>query len=158
MQILFKFLLFGLIFTILHTTNVEAQAPGTPGSAHSDSTLPPTGVATTPAVHDVPGTPGMPPTGVATTPAVHDVPGTPGMPPTGVATTPAAHDVPGTPGMPPTGVAPTGTPESAGISGWIKGGLQALGIGSAPEKGNISHCAEFSGPPKAACEAAAAGN
>jgi hypothetical protein len=36
-------------------------------------------------------------------------------------------------GMPPTGMAPTDTPESGGISGWIKGGLQALGIGSAPE-------------------------
>ena len=71
----------------------------------------------------------------------------------------------GTPGMAPTGtpgMAPTGTPES-GISGWIKGGLKALGIGAgptetkgaAPAMGDISHCAEFSGPPKAACEAAA---
>jgi len=67
-------------------------------------------------------------------------------------TTPA-----GTPGMPPTGMAPAGTPESGGISGWIKGGLKALGIGSEP-MGDISHCAEFSGPPKVACEAAAAGN
>jgi hypothetical protein len=90
------------------------------------------------------GTPGMPPTGMAPT-------GTPGMPPTGMAPT-------GTPGMPPTGMAPTGTPENGGISNWIKGGLKALGIGSAPERGDISHCAEFSGPPKAACEAAAAGN
>ena len=64
----------------------------------------------------------------------------------------------GTPGMPPTGMAPTGTPESGGIAGWIKGGLKALGIGSAPERGDISHCAEFSGPPKVACETAAAGN
>jgi hypothetical protein len=77
---------------------------GTPG-------MPPTGMA--PA-----GTPGMPPTGMA--PA-----GTPGMPPTGMA--PA-----GTPGMPPTGMAPTGTPESGGIAGWIKGGLEALGIGKGP--------------------------
>ena len=65
-----------------------------------------------------------------------------------------------TPGMPPTAAAPEG-----GISGWIKGGLKALGIGSGPNKptvnapatGDISHCAQFSGPPKAACEAAAAG-
>jgi len=27
----------------------------------------------------------------------------------------------------------------------------------APPAGDISHCAEFSGPPKAACEAAATG-
>ena len=72
---------------------------------------------------------------------------TPGMPPTAAA-----------PGMPPTAAAPEG-----GISGWIKGGLKALGIGSDPDKptgaapatGDISHCAQFSGPPKAACEAAA---
>ena len=72
---------------------------------------------------------------------------TPGMPPTAAA-----------PGMPPTAAAPEG-----GISGWIKGGLKALGIGSGPNKptvnapatGDISHCAQFSGPPKAACEAAA---
>jgi hypothetical protein len=32
-------------------------------------------------------------------------------------------------GTAPTGVAPTSTPGSVGISGWIKGGLQALGIG-----------------------------
>ncbi len=71
----------------------------------------------------------------------------PGMPPTAAA-----------PGMPPTAAAPEG-----GISGWIKGGLKALGIGSDPDKptgaapatGDISHCAQFSGPPKAACEAAA---
>ena len=43
---------------------------------------------------------------------------TPGMAPTG------------TPGMPPTGMAPTGTPESGGISAWIKGGLKSLGIGT----------------------------
>ena len=81
-------------------------------------------------------TPGMPPTAAA-----------PGMPPTAAA-----------PGMPPTAAAPEG-----GISGWIKGGLKALGIGSGPNKptvnapatGDISHCAQFSGPPKAACEAAA---
>ena len=41
----------------------------------------------------------------------------------------------GNSGMPPTGEAPTGTPESGGISGWIKGGLKALGIGSEPETG-----------------------
>jgi hypothetical protein len=78
----------------------------------------------------------MPPTAAA-----------PGMPPTAAA-----------PGMPPTAAAPEG-----GISGWIKGGLKALGIGSGPNKptvnapatGDISHCAQFSGPPKAACEAAA---
>ena len=72
---------------------------------------------------------------------------TPGMPPTAAA-----------PGMPPTAAAPEG-----GISGWIKGGLKALGIGSGPNKptvnapatGDISHCAQFSGPPNAACEAAA---
>ena len=34
---------------------------------------------------------------------------------------------------PPTGMAPAGTPESGGISGWIKGGLKALGIGSEPD-------------------------
>ena len=33
---------------------------------------------------------------------------------------------------PPTGMAPAGTPESGGISGWIKGGLKALGIGNGP--------------------------
>jgi hypothetical protein len=43
-------------------------------------------------------------------------------------TTPA-----GTPGMPPTGMAPTGTPESGGISGWIKGELRSLGIGTGTE-------------------------
>ena len=67
---------------------------------------------------------------------------------------------------PPTGMAPAGTPESGGISGWIKGGLKALGIGAgptetkgaAPAMGENSHCAEFSGTPKAACEAAAAGH
>ena len=101
MQKLFKFLLFGLIFTVLQITNVGAQTPAAP----EDSVAPT-----------------------------------------------------GTPGMPPTGMAPTGTPESGGISSWIKGGLKALGIGSEPEMGNISHCAEFSGPPKVACEAAAAGN
>jgi hypothetical protein len=42
--------------------------------------------------------------------------------PTGVAPT-------GTPEMPTTGMAPTGIPERGGISGWIKGGLEALGIG-----------------------------
>jgi hypothetical protein len=96
-----------------------------------------------------------PPTGMA--PA-----GTPGMPTTGdpCMVVPAGPDRDAcyatTP--PPTGMAPTGTPESGGISNWIKGGLKALGIGSEPEKGDISHCAEFSGPPKVACEAAAAGN
>jgi hypothetical protein len=35
-------------------------------------------------------------------------------------------------GMPPGGMAPAVTPESGGISGWIKGGLKALGIGSEP--------------------------
>jgi hypothetical protein len=77
--------------------------------------------------------------------------GTPGVPSTGMTPT-------GTPGMPSTGMAPTGTPESGGIASWIKGGLKALGIGSAPKIGDTSHCAEFSGPPKAACEAAAAKN
>jgi hypothetical protein len=33
---------------------------------------------------------------------------------------------------PPTGMAPAGTTESGGISGWIKGGLKALGINSKP--------------------------
>ena len=81
---------------------------------------------------------------------------TPGMPPTAAA-----------PGMPPTaaasGMPPTAAASEGGISGWIKGGLKALGIGSGPNKptvnapatGDISHCAQFSGPPKAACEAAA---
>ena len=36
-------------------------------------------------------------------------------------------------GAPTTGMAPAGTPESGGISGWIKGGLKALGIGSEPD-------------------------
>ena len=31
------------------------------------------------------------------------------------------------------------------------------GAPGAPPTGDISHCAQFSGPPKAACEAAAAG-
>jgi hypothetical protein len=112
------------------------------------TTPPPTGMAPT-------GTPEMPATGdpcmvvpagpdrdacYATTP-----------PPTGMAPT-------GTPEMPATGMAPKETSESVGISGWIKGGLKALGIGSGPKVGDISHCAEFSGPPKSACEAAAAGN
>ena len=44
----------------------------------------------------------------------------------------------GAPNMPPT-AAPMGDP------------------GMAPPAGDISHCAQFSGPPKAACEAAAAG-
>jgi hypothetical protein len=34
---------------------------------------------------------------------------------------------------PPNGMAPAGTPEGGGISGWIKGGLKALGIGSEPD-------------------------
>ena len=91
--------------------------------------------------------PGMPPTAAA--PGMPPTAAAPGMPPTAAA-----------PGMPPTAAAPEG-----GISGWIKGGLKALGIGSDPNKptgappatGDISNCAQFSGPPKAACEAAAAG-
>jgi hypothetical protein len=119
-------IMFSLFSVSYLVISVSAQT-GTPG-------MPPTGMAQT-------GTPGMPPTGMAQT-------GTPGMPPTGMAQT-------GTPGMPPTGMAQTGTPESGGISGWIKGGLKALGIGKAPAVGDISHCAQFSGPPKEACEAAA---
>jgi hypothetical protein len=112
MQKLFNILFVGLFFTVLQVTNVGAQAPAAPGSVTGDPCMVvPAGpdrdacYATTP-----------PPTGMAPT-------GTPGMPPTGMAPT-------GTPGMPPTGMAPSGTTERSGISGWIKGGLKALGIGA----------------------------
>ena len=53
---------------------------------------------------------------------------------------------------PPTGMAPAGTPESGGISGWIKGGLKALGIGSEPKTGDPCMVVP-AGPDRDACYA-----
>ena len=67
--------------------------------------------------------------------------GDPNMPPpTGAPGAPPMGD----PNMPP----PTGAP-----------GAPPMGdpTMAPPQAGDVSHCAQFSGPPKAACEAAAAG-
>ena len=45
----------------------------------------------------------------------------------------------------------------AQFSGPPKAACEAAASAPQPKAGDISHCAQFSGPPKAACEAAAAG-
>jgi len=73
--------------------------------------------------------------------------GAPGAPPMGDPTM-APPTAPGAPPMgDPTMAPPTGAP----------GGPPMGDPTMAPPAGDISHCAQFSGPPKAACEAAAAG-
>ena len=66
----------------------------------------------------------------------------------------------GDPNMPPPtgapGTAPMGDPNMPPPTG--APGTAPMGDPNmAPPAGDISHCAEFSGPPKAACEAAATG-
>jgi len=83
--------------------------------------------------------------------------GDPNMPPpTGAPGTAPMGD----PNMPPPtgapGTAPMGDPNMAPPTG--APGTAPMGDPNmAPPAGDISHCAEFSGPPKAACEAAATG-
>ena len=74
--------------------------------------------------------------------------GAPGAPPIGDPNMPPPTGAPGAPPMgDPTMAPPTGAP-----------GAPPMGDPTmAPPAGDISHCAQFSGPPKAACEAAAAG-
>jgi hypothetical protein len=44
-------------------------------------------------------------------------------------------------------MAPTGTPESGGISGWIKGGLKSLGIGTGTGTDDMPPKADTSAAP-----------
>ena len=59
--------------------------------------------------------------------------------------------------VPPAAGCPAGSPGMMAPPTGAPGGPPMGDATMAPPTGDISHCAQFSGPPKAACEAAAAG-